>query len=287
MHQNAAEPMTIAQALAWATAQLHEGESPAVDSRVLLCAVLDCDRTYLFTWADKPLSASQQTVYQRLIDKRREGYPVAYLTGSRAFWTLILKVNESTLIPRPETELLVETALALPLADTARVCDMGTGSGAIALALKAEKPNWTVTGVDRIKAALALGADNAKLNGNLQVDWRLSHWFSEMPANSQFELIVTNPPYVESDSPYLHQGDVRFEPVSALTAGIDGLDDIREIIEQAPDFLVSGGWLLIEHGYTQHESIKKLFERRGFTRCRGIDDLSGLPRVTLAKWQKS
>ena len=278
--------VTIARALAWATAELQGGESPAVDSRVLLCTVLDCQRTYLFTWPDKVLTAAQFSRFKTLIDKRREGYPVAYLTGTREFWSLTLNVNESTLIPRPETELLVETALSLDLAEQSRVCDLGTGTGAIALALKTEQPQWTVTGVDRIAAALELAASNAALNGNLEVNWRLSYWFSDFPMDSQFELIVTNPPYVEADSVYLHQGDVRFEPVSALTAGTDGLDDIRAIIHQAPDFLVPGGWLLIEHGYTQHEAIKSLFLQRGFSLCRGVDDLNGLPRITLAKWQK-
>lgn len=279
--------MNIAQALRWANEQLSDGESPAVDSRALLCAVLDRDRTYLFTWSDKTLTDAQQAMYQRLVARRREGYPVAYLVGSRSFWTLTLKVNESTLIPRPETELLVETALQLPVARNARVCDLGTGTGAIALALAAEQPDWQLTGVDRIDAALQLAMANATLNDIHNVTWLLSHWFSNFPPDSSFDLIVTNPPYVESDSVYLQQGDVRFEPESALTAGPDGLSDIREIISQAPDFLTPDGWLLIEHGYTQHGAIKGLLIQRGFTQCRGIDDLNGLPRITLAQWQKS
>ena len=281
------DAVTIAQALAWAAAELQDGESPAVDSRALLCAVLDCQRTYLFTWPDQALSEAQYTRFKNLIAKRREGYPVAYLTGSRDFWSLTLNVNESTLIPRPETELLVETALALELPESACVCDLGTGTGAIALALKTEQPAWQVTGVDRIAEALELAAANAQLNGQLEVNWLLSHWFAELPTDSRFDLIVTNPPYVESDSEYLQQGDVRFEPVSALTAGADGLEDIREIIQSAPDFLSPDSWLLIEHGYTQHESIKTLFAERGFSACRGINDLNGLPRITLAQWHKS
>jgi release factor glutamine methyltransferase len=286
VHQKDTDPVTIARALAWATSELQQGESPAVDSRVLLCAVLECQRTYLFTWPDKSLTSSQYSHFKNLIARRREGHPVAYLTGTREFWSLTLKVNESTLIPRPETELLVETALALALPDTASVCDLGTGTGAIALALKTEKPAWHLTGVDRISEALDLAAANAQLNGQLTVNWLLSHWFDAMAPANQFDLIVTNPPYVESDSEYLQQGDVRFEPASALTAGVDGLEDIRDIIQRAPDFLTSGGWLLIEHGYTQHESIKGLFEERGFSGCQGIDDLNGLPRITLAQWRK-
>ncbi|OFI35336.1 protein-(glutamine-N5) methyltransferase, release factor-specific [Alteromonas lipolytica] len=279
--------MNISQALSWATTQLSDGESPLVDSRVLLCAVLDCNRSYLFTWPDKALSDDQLTTFKQLVQKRQQGHPVAYLIGSRAFWTLTLKVNESTLIPRPETELLVETALQLPLPTAARICDLGTGTGAIALALAAEKPQWSVTGVDRVEAALQLAKENASLNGNLQVNWLLSHWFNDLPATAMFDLIVTNPPYVETGSVYLQQGDVRFEPASALTAGADGLADIREIISQAPDHLSLGGWLLIEHGYTQHDAIKALLQQRGFTACQGVDDLNGMPRITLAKWHKS
>ncbi len=279
--------MTIAQARAWATEQLCGGESPSVDSRVLLCHVLQCNQSYLFTWPEKRLTTQQQRAFTELVSQRGRGYPVAYLTGFRSFWNLELKVNESTLIPRPETEQLVETALALPLPENARICDLGTGTGAIALALASEKPDWSVTGVDRIAEALSLAAKNAGLNGNLTVNWQLSHWFDNLSDTHSFDLIVTNPPYVESNSEYLAQGDVRFEPTSALTAGTDGLDDIRIIVQQSPDFLADVGWLVIEHGFTQHAAIVKLLTQRGFTDCRGVTDLNGHLRITLAKWQKS
>ncbi|NVK56483.1 MAG: peptide chain release factor N(5)-glutamine methyltransferase [Alteromonadaceae bacterium] len=278
--------MTIAQAKAWAVEQLKAGESPSVDSRILLCHVLKCDQSYLFTWPEKTLSRQQQQTFTEITDKRRQGYPVAYLVGRRSFWNLDLQVNESTLIPRPETELLVETALALPLPHHANVCDLGTGTGAIALALASEKPEWTVTGVDRIADALALAARNAILNGNLCVNWQLSEWFSALTNEPQFDLIVTNPPYVESNSEYLEQGDVRFEPKSALTSGEDGLKDIRIIVQQSANFLASGGWLVIEHGFAQHEAIVSLLSQRGFSECQGVTDLNGHLRITLAKWQK-
>ncbi|MDC8830565.1 peptide chain release factor N(5)-glutamine methyltransferase [Alteromonas gilva] len=278
--------MTIAQARAWAIEKLKEGESPSVDSRVLLCHVLQCDQSYLFTWPEKRLTAPQQRELTELTYKRQQGYPVAYLVGTRSFWTLQLQVNESTLIPRPETELLVETALALPLTDNANVCDLGTGTGAIALALASEKPGWSVTGVDRVAEALSLAAQNAQLNGDLPVTWQLSNWFSGLSDTRPFDLIVTNPPYVEDNSEYLAQGDVRFEPKSALTAGADGLTDIRIIVQQAADFLANDGWLVIEHGFAQHAAIAALLTQRGFADCRGVIDLNGHLRITLAKWQK-
>lgn len=281
------QAITIAGALRWGSDRLGDGESPATDCRVLLCHVLKCDRSYLFTWPEKTLTGDQQSEFETLVHKRREGYPVAYLIGRRGFWDLTLKVNPTTLIPRPETELLVETALELTLPAIAHVCDLGTGTGAIALALASERPGWSVTGVDRINGALALAAENARLNGGLVIDWRLSHWFSELDNEQTFDLIVSNPPYVEDDSEYLSQGDVRFEPKSALTAGADGLDDIREIVEQAPDFLKNNGWLVIEHGYTQHPKIATIMQKRGFTQCRAVTDLNGHQRITLGQWQKS
>ena len=275
---------TIADAVQWATQSLEGGESPAVDARVLVCHVMDCQQSYLYTWPEKLLSDAQFSALAELVEKRQQGYPVAYLVGKRGFWELELNCNPSTLIPRPETELLVETALALPLAETANVCDLGTGTGAIALALASEQPGWTVTGVDRIPQAIELAKSNAALNGLAGLNWLESHWFSALHPDQHFDLIVTNPPYVESTSPYLHEGDVRFEPHSALTAGEDGLDDIRLIIAQSPAYLSNGGWLLIEHGYTQHQAINALLREHGFTQCRGVKDLNGLDRITMGQW---
>lgn len=281
------QALTIAEALTWGSEILGDGESPVTDCRVLLCHALGVERSYLFTWPDKILTSDTQDVYQTLLLKRREGYPVAYLIGQRGFWDLTLKVNETTLIPRPETELLVETALELPLTENARVCDLGTGTGAIALALASERSQWSVTGVDRIEGALSLAKENATLNGDIKVDWYLSHWFEALDPTFSFDLIVTNPPYVETTSQYLSQGDVRFEPKSALTAGEDGLDDIRIIVEQSPLYLSDSGWLVIEHGFAQHNSVKSLLLKRGFSQCRGITDLNGCQRITLGRWQKS
>ncbi len=245
---------------------------------------MDCQQSYLYTWPEKPISDAQFSALVELVEKRQVGYPVAYLTGKRGFWDLDLNCNPSTLIPRPETEALVETALTLPLPANARVCDLGTGTGAIALALASERPDWSVTGVDRIPEAIELAKSNAALNGLTGINWLESHWFSSINADQVFDMIVTNPPYVETTSPYLMQGDVRFEPHSALTSGEDGLDDIRHITEHAPAYLSEGGWLLIEHGFTQHDAIIALLRQRGFSKCRGVKDLNGLNRLTLGQW---
>ncbi|TPV60657.1 peptide chain release factor N(5)-glutamine methyltransferase [Aestuariibacter sp. GS-14] len=276
--------ISISDAIRWAVHSLQDGESPAVDARVLVCHVLDCQQSYLYTWPEKLLSLAQHAALVRLVEQRQQGIPVAYLTGKRQFWDLLLQCNATTLIPRPETESLVEAALALEIPANARVCDLGTGTGAIALALAYERPGWKITGVDRIADAISLAKSNALLNHIDGVEWQVSHWFSALPSDVRYDLIVTNPPYVESDSPYLRRGDVRFEPHSALTAGDDGLDDIRHIVAESPERLAQCGWLLIEHGHTQHQAVKSLMQQRGFSGCKAIQDLNGHNRITLGQW---
>lgn len=278
------DPVNIDQAIRWGAHCLVDSESPHNESRTLLCHVLECDSSFLFTWPDKALSAQQVDAFSGLIERRVQGNPIAYLLGYRHFWTLTLAVNNSTLIPRPETEHLIETALNVAVPENAKVCDLGTGTGAIALALASERPSWSVTGVDSVAAAVELAQKNASLNGGLKVNWRVSHWFDEIPKEEQFDLIVSNPPYVESNSPYLQEGDVRFEPSSALTSGEDGLDDIRQIIAQAPNWLSKGGWLLLEHGFAQHRHVRMLLEQRGFSQCQVIKDLQGIQRISYAQW---
>ncbi|ABG41078.1 [protein release factor]-glutamine N5-methyltransferase [Paraglaciecola sp. T6c] len=288
--QRALSGHSIAEQLALAKAQFIDSDSAALDSRLLMCHVLQCETAYLMTWPEKPLDELQLRTYQQLVAKRKTGYPIAYLLGYRDFWSLRLRVSPATLIPRPETELLVETVLNLPIAEDAHVLDLGTGTGAIALALASEKPNWQVLGIDKSADAVALAKQNAELNSLPQVRFMQSDWFSALEQtqldqqNNQhnvFSLIVSNPPYVEDDSVYLQQGDVRFEPASALTSGKDGLDDIRIIISKAITFLPSGGWLAFEHGYQQAQGVQALLVNNGFEQVHSVNDLNDLPRITL------
>ncbi|GAC22356.1 methyltransferase [Paraglaciecola mesophila KMM 241] len=300
--QRALSGHSIAEQLALAKAQFIDSDSAALDSRLLMCHVLQCETAYLMTWPEKPLDEAQLSAFQQLVAKRKTGYPIAYLLGYRDFWSLRLRVSPATLIPRPETELLVETVLNLPLADDASVLDLGTGTGAIALALGSERPRWQVMGIDKSADAVALAKQNAQLNSLPQIEFIQSDWFSalEQPQIDQrqsqqndrqdnqqkhqhklFSLIVSNPPYVEDDNIYLQQGDVRFEPASALTSGKDGLDDIRIIIGKAITFLPSGGWLVFEHGYQQAQGVQALLVNNGFGHVHSINDLNDLPRITL------
>lgn len=273
---------TIEEALCWANQELVDGDSPKLDGRVLLSHVLQCNTTYLLTWSDKSLNSEQIQAFQDLVARRKAGEPIAYIVGTQEFWSLPLRVNNSTLIPRPETELLVEITLSLLLPEQCEMLDLGTGTGAIALVLAHEKSLWNVTGVDRVSEAVLLANQNKAELGLSNVNFIESHWFSSL-SNKTYDLIVTNPPYVEQHSPYLQQGDVRFEPKSALTAGEDGLDDIRLIIQQSKSHLNEGGYVLIEHGYGQAEEIRAIFANHAYKNIRTEKDLAGLDRVTLAQ----
>jgi release factor glutamine methyltransferase len=280
--------LTIAQALSWAQEQLSahsvsdDGlyDSAAVDSKVLLADCLQRELVYLHTWPERLLDAPQLKKFQAYISQRSLGHPVAHIIGYRDFWSLRLKVSPATLIPRPETELLVEIALNLDLPKHSRVLDLGTGTGAIALALAIENQNWLITGLDKSVEAVALAKDNANLNNLYSVNFLQSDWFSAVEYH-QFDLIVTNPPYIEDNNHYLQLGDVRFEPRSALTSGIDGLNDIRLIVSQSKDYLARKGWLVIEHGYEQSEQVSDVLKSQGFNQIRSESDLNGMPRVTL------
>ncbi|MCC2616018.1 peptide chain release factor N(5)-glutamine methyltransferase [Aestuariibacter halophilus] len=273
---------TLSQWLDWATAELAGSESAKLDARVLLCHCLDCSETYLYTWPDKALSEQQARAFQASIQSRKAGTPVAHLLGKREFWSLELTVNPSTLIPRPDTEVLVEAALACPVPENARVLDLGTGTGAIALALASERPQWQIVAVDVVDEAVALAEHNRARHQLNNVTVQRSHWFDGIEQQA-FDLIVSNPPYVEEQSLWLQQGDVRFEPRSALTAGDDGLDDIRLICKQAPQYLAPQGWLMIEHGFEQHQAVQALMAQAGLEKCRSERDLAGLYRISMAQ----
>jgi release factor glutamine methyltransferase len=218
-----------------------------------------------------------------MLVRRQAGEPVAYILGQQGFWSLELEVASHTLIPRPDTELLVETVLALLPATPAALLDLGTGTGAIALALTSERPAWRLTGVDRVAEAVALAERNrARLNLN-NASFVASHWFSAL-AGQRYQLIVSNPPYIAADDRHLAEGDVRFEPSSALVAGADGLDDIRLIIQQAPDYLEAGGWLLLEHGFDQAAAVRELLSARGFSAVESRRDLGGHERISLGRF---
>ena len=256
-----------------------------LDAELLLAFVLDKPRSYLYTWPDKLISEPQVTHYMSLLERRLKGEPVAYLLGRQGFWTLDLQVAEHTLIPRADTELLVEAALQLAGAQSQlQVLDLGTGSGALALALASERPQWMLTGVDRIESAVALAYSNQQQLQLQNVHFLSSCWFSAL-AGKKYDLIVSNPPYIADNDPHLQQGDVRFEPLSALVSGTDGLDDLRLIIAQAPFYLTAGGWLLLEHGFDQAAAVRELLEQAGFVEVSSQQDLAGHERISLGRLQ--
>lgn len=289
----------VGEWLRWATGQLIASESARADAEILLAHCLQRSRMWLLTWADKPVAAEAALRFQQVVAERARGVPVAYLVGQRAFWTLNLKVTPDTLIPRPETELLVETALGLlaqqlpPIPSlsaqnpeakhAASVLDLGTGTGAIALALASARPDLRILATDVSLAALAVAQVNAQIHRLTNVQFLQAHWFAGLPAQ-RFQMIVANPPYIAAQDPHLQQGDVRFEPLSALVADADGLADIRQIVQQAPDWLCNSGWLLLEHGYDQGQAVPELLQARGFQQVNCLHDWAGNPRVSLGQW---
>ncbi|WP_147460507.1 peptide chain release factor N(5)-glutamine methyltransferase, partial [Pseudomonas savastanoi] len=244
-------------------------------------AALGKPRSFLHTWPERIVSTEAALAFAGYLQRRRTGEPVAYILGQQGFWKLDLEVAPHTLIPRPETEMLVEAALELaPAFAPAKVLDLGTGTGAIALALANERQQWKVTAVDRVPEAVALAERNRQ---RLQLDNAHvlnSHWFSALEGR-QFDLIISNPPYIADADPHLSAGDVRFEPSSALTAGSDGLDDLRTIIADAPVHLSADGWLLLEHGYDQGPAVRELLIRHGFERIQTRRDLGEHERITF------
>lgn len=277
--------MNIEQAVAQHTRLQKVSDSSRLDAELLLCHVIEQPRSYLFTWSDRALSPEQVEVYEALLQRRLLGEPVAHLIGSQAFWTLDLEVTPATLIPRPETESLVEVALDKLADGPFRVADLGTGTGAIALALASERSNWRVVGCDRVEAAVQLAERNRQRLEISNAEFVQGSWFE--PLQGTFDMIVSNPPYIDPDDPHLQQGDVRFEPLSALIADNQGMADIEQIAGTARTFLNAGGWLLFEHGYDQGPVSRELLKRLGYTNVETIQDLGARDRVTLGCWRGS
>ena len=254
------------------------------EADLLLCHALARPRTWLFAHGDDEVDALAAERFEALVQRRAQGEPVAYLTGRRGFWSFELDVGPATLIPRPETERLVELALErLPADQALRVADLGTGSGAIALALAAERPQAAVVATDASAPALEVARANATRLRLPNIEFRLGDWFAPLQGE-RFALIASNPPYIAADDPHLEQGDLRFEPATALASGPDGLDAIREIAARAPAHLLADGWLLLEHGWDQGASVRGVLAAAGFTDVTTERDLEGRDRVTLGRY---
>ncbi|WP_444892993.1 peptide chain release factor N(5)-glutamine methyltransferase [Microbulbifer sp. TRSA001] len=263
-------------------AQLTDSDSARLDAELLLGSVLGRERTWLYTWPEYELNEAEQVRYEQLLQRRQAGEPVAHLIGEREFWSLSLKVDSSTLIPRPDTELLVETALELFPQGRLRALDLGTGTGAIALALASERPGWEIIAAEKSPAAVALAEENRRSLKLQNVQVIQSDWFSSLEPQP-FSLIVSNPPYIDASDPHLVQGDVRFEPRTALVAERQGLADIEHIATTASDYLENDGWLMVEHGWQQAESVRDIFSAAGLNKVSSRRDYSGWERITLGQ----
>lgn len=262
--------------------RLSQSESPRRDAEILLGFVTGRARTFILAFGETPLSADEQQQLAHLLARRERGEPVAHLVGVREFWSLPLFVSAATLIPRPDTECLVEQALSRLPENPARILDLGTGTGAIALALASERADCQVTAVDVIPDAVALATRNAQHLGINNVTVLASHWFCALEGET-FDMIVSNPPYIDEQDPHLAMGDVRFEPRSALVAAKEGLADIAWIIAQSKRFLRPGGWLLIEHGWRQGDAVRALFCADGYEQVETCRDYGDNDRLTLAR----
>ncbi|MGO2090140.1 MAG: peptide chain release factor N(5)-glutamine methyltransferase [Oceanisphaera sp.] len=276
--------MTLAHWRHWMREQLVNSESARLDTDVLLCHVLAKPMSFLIAWPDYALSDAEQVTLTALTARRQRGEPVAHLTGEREFWSLPLAVSPDTLIPRPDTELLIEAALArLPQAP-ATVADLGTGTGAIALALKSERPQDTLIGVEFNAKAVDLARFNSERLG-LAIEVRHGSWFAPL-AGMHFTMIVSNPPYIDATDLHLGLGDVRFEPDSALIADKNGMADLQHIIDQAPHYLLSNGYLVLEHGWQQGALVRDYFTAKGYQNINTLRDYGDQERITLAQWSK-
>ena len=276
-------PTRIEQALEFGTLSLHAQEQAKLEAEILLAFTLKKPRSYLYTWPEASLEENQLQQFSDLISQRRSGTPIAYLIGRQEFWSLSLQVNESTLIPRPETELLVEQTLKLlPEHEPLTLTDLGTGSGTIALALASERPSWSILAVDRSLDALSMARTNRDQLQLSNVQVCYGNWCEDL-LDQSMDAIISNPPYIAEQDPHLQQGDVQFEPQSALASGPQGMDDLEIITDQARRALKPDGWLLLEHGATQASDLCRLLTLKGYSDIQTCQDLAGLDRVSLAR----
>ena len=258
-------------------------DSARRDTEILLCHCLGKSRAWLYTWPEKGVARDCARDFEKLLAQRREGVPVAYLTGEREFWSLQLAVSDATLIPRPETETLVSWVLELALPNAASVLDLGTGSGAIALALASERPHWHVTALDVSQEALQVARGNAVRTRLTSVHFVQSDWYQAV-TGQRFNALLANPPYIDGDDPHLALGDVRFEPRSALVSSDSGLEDLGRLVTGASDHLLDGGWLLLEHGFEQANAVCAMLHDAGFSQVSTRRDMSGQQRITGGRW---
>ncbi|MGB2078761.1 MAG: peptide chain release factor N(5)-glutamine methyltransferase [Vibrio sp.] len=279
--------LTLEQALQISSSLLmaQQIETARLDAAVLLCHVLDKPRSYLLTWPEKTLTSEQVAGFKALLIRRLDGEPIAYILGEREFWSLALEVSPATLIPRSDTERLVELALDKAQLIDGPILDLGTGTGAIALALASEMPSRSVIGIDLMQEAQALATRNATKLNITNAQFLQGSWYQGLIQPTQFACIVSNPPYIDESDPHLAQGDVRFEPMSALVAADKGLADLRHIAKHGREHLLSHGWILLEHGYQQGADVRAILADYGYQNIETCQDYAGQDRVTLGQFK--
>ncbi|MCP3867976.1 MAG: peptide chain release factor N(5)-glutamine methyltransferase [Gammaproteobacteria bacterium] len=265
----------------WARLQLPNTIDRHLETEILLAWVLNRPRTSLIAWPDKRLTHGEKTRFEKLIDRRLQGEPTAYLIGRKEFWSVELKVTRDTLIPRPETETLVQRALELiPPNACWHIADLGTGSGAIAAAVSSERPHCRILATDRSNRALSVARENTRILGLPAVEFYTGDWYQALPPETQLNIILSNPPYVATGDPHLHRDGLPWEPPEALISGPSGLDAIQELVCRGKVFLKPGGWLLLEHGFDQGERVRKLLLTEGYHRVSTHRDLAGVDRIS-------
>jgi len=276
---------TLQDVITQATALIADcSDNPRLDAELLLAHVMGKDRGYFYTWPDLELPAQLQQAFEELLQQRLSGKPLAYILGTREFWSMDLSVTPDVLIPRADTEILVEQILEKTPSDQAvSILDMGTGSGAIALAIARERPHADVYAIDQSEAALDVAKHNAEKHGLKNVRFVHSNWYEALPEEVSFDFIVSNPPYIRDDDPHLEQGDLPHEPRSALASGKEGLDDIEKILNGLRQYLKPGGWLMLEHGYDQGTAVQQRFTESGLEQVCCHQDLQGLDRICIGR----
>lgn len=272
------------KATQYARAQIAQSgsESALLDAQLLLQCILACDRQWLYMHPEYKLTEAEWLSYRDLVERRRKGEPLAHILGQREFWSLMLDVNASTLIPRPDTERLVEAALNLDLPHNAKVLELGTGTGAIALALASERSEWQLDAVDYSEQAVELARGNCKRHNLPQVTIFQSDWFSEVK-QTDYDLIISNPPYIAENDAHLKQGDLRYEPHSALVAEDKGFADLEHIISGSRHYVKPQAWVMVEHGFSQGAKVREIFTEKGYKKVNTLTDYANLDRVTYAQ----